>query len=86
MEMLQKFLVCGMGGGEAMSHIQMVTDVLAVSQYIGLALHTAQTVAQRWTEATAIALWNEQEQMMDIGGMETIFVAMGESRGKYIEN
>lgn len=27
-----------------------------------------------------------KKQMMDIGGMMTIFVAMGESRGKYIEN
>ena len=47
---------------------------------------TAQTVAQKWTEVTAISLWHEQEQMMDIGDMVTIFVAMGESRGKYIEN
>ena len=30
--------------------------------------------------------WYVQEQRMDIGGMETIFVVMGESRGKYIEN
>ena len=49
-------------------------------------LTTAPTAAQRWTDVTAIAIWNEQEQMMDIGGMVTIFVAMGESRGKYIEN
>ena len=49
-------------------------------------LHTAPTAAQKWTEVTAIALWYEQEQMMDIGDMVTIFVAMGESRGKYIEN
>ena len=40
-------------------------------------LHTAQTAAQRWTEVTAIAIWHEQGQMMDIGGMVTIFVAMG---------
>ena len=40
-------------------------------------LHTAQTVAQRWTEATAIAIWHEQEQMMDIGGMVTIFCSYG---------
>ena len=39
-----------------------------------------QTAAQRWTEATAIALWYEQEQMMDIGGMVTIFVAMEERK------
>ena len=52
----------------------------------GIKQTTAQTVAQRWTEVTVIALWHKQEQMMDIGGMETIFVAMGESRGKYIEN
>ena len=24
--------------------------------------------AQRWTDVTAIALWHEQEQMMDMGG------------------
>ena len=29
---------------------------------------TVPIVAQRWTEVTAIALWHEQEQMMDIGG------------------
>ena len=28
----------------------------------------AQTAAQRWTEVTAIAIWHEQEQMIDIGG------------------
>ena len=44
------------------------------------------TAAQKWTEVTAITLWHEQEQMVDIGGMVTIFVDMGESRGKYIEN
>ena len=43
-------------------------------------LTTAQTAAQRWTEVTEIALWHEQEQMMDIGGMVTIFVAMGERK------
>lgn len=31
-----------------MSHIQMGTDAPAVSWYIGLALHTAPTAAQRW--------------------------------------
>ena len=31
-------------------------------------LTTAQTAAQRWTDVTAIALWHEQEQMMDMGG------------------
>lgn len=43
----------------------------------GIKQTTAQTVAQRWTEVTAIAIWHEQEQMMDIGGMVTIFVVMG---------
>ena len=43
-------------------------------------LHIAQTAAQRWTEVTAIALCHEQEQMMDIGGMMTIFVAMEERK------
>ena len=42
-------LRCDTGGGGTMSHIQMVTDVLIVSWYTGLALHTAQTVGQRWT-------------------------------------
>ena len=52
----------------------------------GIKQITAPTAERRWTDVTAIALWHEQEQMMDIGGMETIFVDMGESRGKYIEN
>ena len=43
-------------------------------------IHTAPTAAQRWMEVTAIALWHEQEQMMDIGGMVTIFVVMGERK------
>ena len=51
-----------------------------------LILTSAQIAAQRWMKVTAIAIWHEQEQMMDIGDMVTIFVAMGESRGKYIEN
>ena len=42
-----------------------------------LILTTAPTAAQRWTEVTAIALWHKQEQMMDIGGMETIFCSYG---------
>ena len=41
---------------------------------------TAQTAAQRWTDVTAIALWHKQEQMMDIGGMETIVVVMEERK------
>ena len=43
-------------------------------------IYTAQTAAQRWTKMTAIAIWHEQEQMMDIGGMETIFVVMEERK------
>ena len=46
----------------------------------GIKQTTAQTAAQRWTEVTAIAIWHEQEQMMDIGGMETIFVVMEERK------
>ena len=46
----------------------------------GIKQNTAQTVAQRWTEVTAIALWHKQEQMMDIGGMETIVVVMEERK------
>lgn len=41
---------------------------------------SAGNVAQRWTEVTAIALWHKQEQMMDIGGMETIVVVMEERK------
>ena len=38
----------------------------------GIKQTTAPTAEQRWTDVTAIAIWNEQEQMMDIGGMVTI--------------
>ena len=38
----------------------------------GIKQATAPTAAQKWTEVTAIAIWYEQEQMMDIGGMMTI--------------
>ena len=31
-------------------------------------LTTAQTAERRWTEVAAMAIWHEQEQMMDIGG------------------
>ena len=41
---------------------------------------SALNAVQKWTEVTAIALWYEQEQMMDIGGMVTIFVVMGERK------
>ena len=54
-----------------------LTDQKITTLILMWTLHTAQTVAQRWTEATAIAIWHEQEQMMDIGGMVTIFVVMG---------
>ena len=54
-----------------MSHCQYVMDGT-----IGLPSFVL-TAAQRWTEVTAIALWYEQEQMMDIGDMVTIFVIMG---------
>ena len=40
----------------------------------------APTAGRRWMEVTAIALCHEQEQMMDIGGMMTIFVAMEERK------
>ena len=43
----------------------------------GIKQTTAQTAVQRWTEVAVIAIWNEQEQMMDIGDMVTIFVVMG---------
>ena len=81
MEMLQKFLVCGMDGG--LRH----TMNFAPAQYAnilfmwgGIKQTTAPTAAQRWMDVTAIALWHEQEQMMDIGGMETIFVVMEERK------
>ena len=81
MEMLQKFLVCGMDGG--LRH----TMNFAPAQYAnilfmwgGIKQTIAQTAAQRWTDVTAIALWHKQEQMMDIGGMETIFVVMEERK------
>ena len=45
-----------------------------------LILTTAPTAVQRWTEVTAIALWYEQEQMMDMGGMMTICVVIGERK------
>ena len=45
-----------------------------------LILTSAQTAARRWMDVTAIALCHEQEQMMDIGGMMTIFVAMEERK------
>ena len=44
----------------------------------GIKQTTVPTAGQRWTEVTTIAIWHEQEQMMDIGGMVTIFVVMGE--------
>ena len=84
-------LQCGMGGGTMVIHIVRYVEkinlegLMPIYGQIGNQI-IVQTAAQRWTEATAIALWYEQEQMMDIGGMMTIFVAMGESRGKYIEN
>ena len=34
----------------------------------GIKQTTSPTAARRWTEVTAIAIWREQEQMMDIGG------------------
>ena len=43
-------------------------------------LITAPTAAQRWTEVTAIAIWHEQEQMMDIDDMAMTFVAMEERK------
>ena len=44
------------------------------------AFRIAPTAGRRWMEVTAIALCHEQEQMMDIGGMMTIFVAMEERK------
>lgn len=54
-------------------------------------LHTALTADARWiwrndNNESDDAMVCTKKQMMDIGGMETIFVAMGKSRGKYIEN
>lgn len=46
----------------------------------GIKQTTAPTAGRRWMEVTAIALCHEQEQMMDIGGMMTIFVAMEERK------
>ena len=79
-----------MGGGNAASLVLFagkidLKDLTLIYGRIGNHT-TAPTAVRRWTDVTAIAIWHEQEQMMDIGGMVTIFVAMGESRGKYIEN
>ena len=77
-QMLPRF---GMGGG--LRH----TMNFASAQYAnilfmwgGIKQTTAPTAAQRWTEVTAIALWHEQEQMMDIGGMVTIFCSYGRKK------
>ena len=101
MEMLQKFLGCGMGGGylektclTAGGKYQKIniiyialnvqnkhlTDQKITTLILMWTLHIAQTAAQRWTDVTAIALWHKQEQMMDIGGMETIVVVMEERK------
>ena len=60
---------CGMGGG--LHHMTNFVNARCVNILFmphGTQQITAQTAAQRWTEVTAIALWHEQEQMMDIGG------------------
>ena len=61
--------LCGMDGGLRR------TMNFAPAQYAnilfmwgGIKQTTVPTAAQRWTEVTAIALWYEQEQMMDMGG------------------
>ena len=46
----------------------------------GIKQTTAPTAALEWTEVAAIAICHEQEQRMDIGGMVTIFVVMGERK------
>ena len=82
--------LCGMDGGlnrHACTTVRSNMSVLFVVQiHFGRNtaslrnIHTAPTAAQRWTEVTAIALWYEQEQMMDIGDMVTIFVVIGERK------
>ena len=77
-----------MDGGTKTEDVQCVEDMRRFGAWHPhtTKAHIALSAAQRWTDVTAMALWDEQEQMMDIGGMVTIFVIMGESRGKYIEN
>ena len=68
-----------MGGGSITAYrIPYLTDVPCAVLLVGqAAFSTAPIAVQRWTEVTVIAIWHEQEQMMDIGGMVTIFVVMG---------
>ena len=71
-----------MGGGSKRKNtlLALCTIVLcAKTAFLTTGIHgtTAQTVERRWTEVTAISLWHEQEQMIDIGGMVTIFCSYG---------
>ena len=66
-----------MGGGSGLKTVGYVITVMGGT--IELPSFVL-TVAQRWTEVTEIALWHEQEQMMDIDDMAMIFVAMEERK------
>lgn len=71
-------LRCGMDGGlRRTMNFAPAQYANILFMWSGIKQNTVPTAAQRWTEVTTIALWHEQEQMMDIGDMVTIFVAMG---------
>ena len=62
----------GLAGGKAEHRLMKITELAPCAEkmqkYTRNIATTVPIVARRWTEVTAIAIWHEQEQMMDIGG------------------